>query len=199
MGLDWCLNRTDDEEASPLELLGAEKADLNKSDHLRIMDEIIDSHRETTQNGHPNKNYKSFWDQSRKELYKEMEGGILVETIPEDMKKALPSIGSIFSSISGVESFRGKRIQFCEHLLPTAVREAAFQDRSPEEMLAYADILETYMEDVDWEHVKELESSDSEDKQDYFPEVYHEAKAIKDAIEWLRFWAQYPVNLFAWY
>ena len=111
-------------------------------------------------------------------LIQGMKGQILVDTIDaEKFRKELPAFGGMFASFSGIEAFRGKRIGYCE-CLPSDLREQAYHDMNCDAMLSYANRLAGYV------------SSANDDD---------ERRTLEDAIAWLRFWAQHPVKMVAWY
>lgn len=222
MGLDWCLRRTDNEEASPLELIGAERADLDNVKHREIMDGIIRSHRDQLDQTSLD-HYARYWSRPDDEIYEDMKGQVLVDTIDlEHYKAHLPAFANPFPALSGVEAFRGERVQFCE-ILPDDVRGAAFEDRDADSMSDYADQLESYLTPERLELVKlydEIQAQIDENPDAYepqgffiwdedkegkidpwadFPEEGWHAVTLRDAVQWLRFWSQFPVKLHAWY
>lgn len=205
MGLDWCL-RALDEKKSPLELIGAERMDPNNPKHVAIAREIIDSHVEYIKNSnrHPDDEYEKYWTRTEEEIFKDMAGLVLVDTVPEEVKAvALQSLGSMFSSLSGVEAFRGKRIQLCPLVEENNddLINRAFEEMDQNQMSDYADALEDCLpseENLDFDYDKvenELEKDDQYDP----PELYLDIKTIKEACAWLRFWSEYPVRMVPWY
>lgn len=183
MGLDWCLKSTK-AGVVPLEMLGAERCNPDNPEHLKICRRIIKSHVDNFNDAlwheHSNEYYKEYWSRSEAEIFEDMKGSILVDTVDtERFKDVLPALGSPFSSMSGVETYRGKRVQYCE-LIPQDLREEAFSDMSNEEMADYANRLEKYI---------------PED-----PDIgIHDRETLVSAVAWLRFWSVHPVRLHAWY
>lgn len=210
MGLDWCLKRIDDESASPLECLGAERCDPDNPKHIEICGQIIKSHRDhivasEKRETELNKDYVEFWSRPDSEIIGDMKGNVLVDTIDMDkFAEILPATGNPFSSMTGIEAFRGKRIGRCD-LLPEELQCEAYSDMTPEQMRSYADKLEAY--DIsdeslgfDWEEMKKQASKVGwMDLDTEIPDGYWEISAIREAIVWLRFWSQFPVKLVAWY
>lgn len=179
MGLDWCLNSLE-KDKSPLEHIGAERCDLSNDAHVQICNDIIESYRKR----YDNKN--EYWNQDDETLLKEMEGQVLVDTIDkEKYKNALASLGSFFSSLSGVEAFRGKIIEYSP-LVPEDMQNEAFAEMDSEAMLDYADRLRLCIRD------HELNTDEDERDKESMQDVWA-------AIHWLEFWAQHPVKMVPWY
>lgn len=70
-------------------------------------------------------------------------------------------------------SFRGKRLKYVDEL-PESIKSRIYDDQTPEEMIELADDLESVHED-------------------------NPNEAIEHAINWLRFWAEYDVEMIAYY
>jgi hypothetical protein len=205
MGLDWCLKAIN-EDKSPLEFLGAERCDPSNPKHVEICKEIIQSYRDAISNGHRNDEvFRKHWLQPDEVLIKEMEGNILVPTIDvEKLAKegVLPATGSPFSVLSGIESYRGKRVQYCT-LVSEALQNAAFEEMYPDRMREYADELEECLpaetsfdyaaEKVKADRLNFLESDPT------IPQAFWDYDTIVSAVQWLRFWAQHPVKMVPWY
>jgi hypothetical protein len=203
MGLDWCLQSTE-KGKSVLEYIGAECCDLSNPAHIDICHGIIKSHRDNIANDGGHAEYAKYWEQDVHVLLKKMEGQILVDTIDIDKyKEQLPNLGGMFACMSGIESFRGKRIGFCH--ISEETKERAYADMDPDEMLDYANELEEYIPDLnelDFDYTAEKTKADKlgmfeQDKS--IPEDFWEYNTLKEAVEWLRFWAQYPIKMIAWY
>jgi hypothetical protein len=239
MGLDWCLRNklnptipadirsavlaahaaetpTDEQTdllrqwmLSPLEHLGAKRLDLDVPETVEAFRSIYDSYQSST-NPH--------WLRPFEDVAAEHVGSVLVNTLP-DTTKIAHNLGNPFAVLSGYESFRGKRLQFCE--LPDEVVEQAFQDMDPDAMLAYADTLEqhfnpliyaeylgryealrdltddgflgrTAKEPTEQPVVEELERTLEESD-------FYIHRTLTEAIQWLRFWAEAGFSMHAWY
>ena len=87
------------------------------------------------------------------------------------MKEMNPGATGIISSPC---SFRGKMITRYMPELPRDVSSKAYEDMDPEAMLAYADELSEYIDEVS------------------------RPGTLEAAIEWLRYWAGMGVSMIAW-
>jgi hypothetical protein len=129
---------------------------------------------------------------------------------------------SPFRAIGGSFMFRGKRVQYCE-LLPEQLRDAAFEERDPASMLAYADALERFAKTYEsgreyrrlaphqatmqafaaataWQF--DQEAIEAERRRLGLPKnmgQWWDYVALTDAIAWLRFWAEKGMGLSPWF
>lgn len=201
MGLDWCL-KSKIQGKEPLEFIGAERCDPLNQRHRKICMEVIASHRKAIEIGNQTKEYNEAWSRADEEILQSMQGGILVDTVPKKYEQFLASRKSPLGMLAGAEAFRGKRVEYCK-LLPEELQNAAYEDRYPDSMLEYADELELYIPTellfhYDTEKVKAdrlgwCESDSS------IPDEFWDVHTLKEATAWLRFWAQHPIRLIAWY
>lgn len=206
MGLDWCLKSTENGK-SPLEYIGAERCDLSNPKHVEIAKAIIKSHRDNISDS-DNLNYKDHWNQPEAVLLADFAGKVLVDTIDlSKFKEQLPALGNPFSALSGIEAFRGKRVGYCE-LLPEPLRNEAYEEMDPGQMLDYAGRLEQHLPTelgFDYEATKKkadkyyAEKGMFADTPPDVPEGFWDICTIKEAAAWLRFWAQFPVKMVPWY
>jgi hypothetical protein len=205
---------------SPLEVIGARRLWADEPETVEAFRRVYDSHQEAiATNGARNDRYAEHWARPFDELVRANEGSVLVDTIPpENMSVIARNLGNPFAAMAGYESFRGKRVQYCE-LLPDSVQEEASADHEPDEMLAYADRLEQYMDPAILEQyaaaAKRLEEitapgffekptagneKEYERLSEELEEVsYWDHRTIRDAAAWLRFWGNHGFAMWAWY
>jgi len=203
MGLDWCL-RCDDTDKSPLELLGAERCDLKNEEHVSLVKGIIASYKAALPTHTHLPAFIEYWSRPEEEIMKDMEGNILTDTIDETIPEiALSSKASPFRSLSGLEAFRGKRVQSSYNdLVSEELDEASFSELSPKEMLVHAAGLEVCLPPEDeWkDKYDKCFDPDGKIKEGVTPSTRMlDIDDIIAAVKWLRFWADYPVRMVPWY
>jgi hypothetical protein len=102
-----------------------------------------------------------------------------------------PEINKISNHTHGIVTsifdFRGAVISN-NILLNAELRNEAYMDKSPEQMMIYADKLENHIQVYNETELKEM----NEDQQMSY-------KLIKEGIYWLRFWAEKGHGINAWY
>ena len=198
MGLDWCLESLI-EGKEPLDFVGAERCDPQNPRHKRICDEIICSHRRASQNGNGTDSYKAYWNQDDQKLLEEMQGKVMADTVPFDSRPYCSAWDSPFAMLSGVEAFRGKRIDACS-LLPEFIKVQAYEDRYPDQMREYAEMLESFLPDSPpFDYDSLTDKIQNRQEYDQVPDLYYDMQVINDATKWLRYWSRHPVKLVAWY
>ncbi len=89
--------------------------------------------------------------------------------------------------VTSVFDFRGGVIGN-NSLLSSELRNEAYTDKNPEEMMIYANKLEIHIQVYNEEKLNEM---DEDQKMSY--------KLIKEGINWLRFWAERDHSMNAWY
>jgi hypothetical protein len=119
----------------------------------------------------------------------------IITSLNECKDQYIPQLSPEFNKISGhthglitsVFDFRGAVIGN-NSLLSLELRNEAYKDKNPEEMMIYADKLEIHIQIY---NSKELEEMNEDQQINY--------KLIKEGIHWLRFWAERGHGINAWY
>jgi hypothetical protein len=151
IGLDWCLKKKEKDgiEVCPEETVGMKRLKQLSDDEQRkafktyAVPRIKDARKSK---GH--KGFISHWkDMAFERWTKEYAEAFLEWDMPEIMKD-MPRTFGPFQAMAGWMSFRGKCVGFCE-LIPSDIREEAYRDMEPHQMLDYADRLEHHA--TQWE------------------------------------------------
>lgn len=220
-------DRTPEEQAllkryliSPMEYLGAKPLDLDVPETVEAFREVYESHRAAIRSGvGDHKEYVDHWSRPFEEVAKEHVGNLLLNTIPDDAMIA-HNKGNPFAALSGYGSFRGKRVQYCD-LLPESLKDKAFTDMEPAEMLAYADELEQYFSQEiydqylpkqqrlvalskdSWINFTPKDPADAEEvaalQRELDDSPFYDHRTLFEAIHWLRFWANAGFSMWPWY
>jgi hypothetical protein len=99
-----------------------------------------------------------------------------------DLAKEKGGLGAVLGMMCSRVDFRGKVVGYCEYI-PEDLQERAYRDQTPEEMLEYANELESAI--------------NMQQALDHMPE--EEREYIDAAIRWLRFWGEKGFGFHAWY
>jgi len=205
---------------TPLEALGARRLNTEDIETVDAFRRIWESYQDPIKNGKGNHHMREHWGRPFDEVIKEHIGDIMTNMIkPENEELVAHNRGNPFASLAGLESFRGKRVQYCG-LLPGDLVDEAFEDKGPDEMLSYAEQLEQYLDRNTYEKLKPRDDRYREistatlfsvdPKPGYEAEFRELQKELKDArfwdmqtlveaIYWLRFWAERGFRMHAWY
>lgn len=206
---------------TPLESVGAKRLDLNDPETVEAFRQIWQSYQEPVakQDGDPR--FLAHWGRPFDMVVVEHVGEILVNMVDPDGEAMIAhNRGNPFAHMSGMESFRGKRVQYCE-LIPEELQNEAFTDEMPPKaMLDYANRLEEYLDREVYDGLKakakryreiSIESwIDIKPKPGYEDEfnaikeelkakAYWDMETLDEAIHWLRFWAERGFTMRAWY
>jgi hypothetical protein len=119
----------------------------------------------------------------------------IITSLNECKDQYIPQLSPEFDKISNhttgivtsIFDFRGGVIGN-NSLLSSELRNEAYTDKNPEEMMIYADKLEIHIQKYNG---KELEEINEDQQMNY--------KLIKEGIYWLRFWAERDHGINAWY
>jgi hypothetical protein len=178
MGLDWVATAKAD-GTNPRTTLGMRQISRDDPETVEEFRKLWESHREGASDSNPR--HKEYWTRPFETVLDEIlaeEGGApFIAT--KDTKIPEFCTGGSFAVDQSI-SWRGKRLNFVG--LPAELVNAAYEDMTPDEMLVYADRLEA----------ASLDSSAA----DMTPEEAEET--VKEAVAWLRFWANHGHGLYAW-
>jgi hypothetical protein len=213
---------------SPMEALGALRLDANNDDAaMDAFRKIYENHRKMIDEMSPevrglHGNYAGYWNRPFEEVVKDADGSIMVDTVPkENLDLIRHNLCNPFATSSGFESFRGKRIQYCE-IVPKDLVDEAFLEHDPEQMLDYAKRLDCLIDkelinrmmpkyqrylEISEDHF--LESAAKPGHEDEFELLnqllwdkqskFGENLTVHEAVHWLRFWAERGFSMWPWY
>jgi len=154
------------------------------------------------------KDFNDHWkDMTFERWVKETADSFLDRDMPELMKD-MPRAFGPFQYLAGWMSFRGKCVGYCE-LIPSDLQDEAYTDMEPEQMLDYAIRLEQHAKKWEKENPElfsqserfrdEHEGWSKENESELNDSGYFDYKILREAITWLRFWAEKGHGMWAWY
>lgn len=136
-------------EIVPEETVGMKRLkELNAEERQKAFEKYAVPRIKDAKKGNGHEGFNNHWkDMTFERWVKENLDTFLDWDMPEIMKD-MPRVIEPFSSLAGWMSFRGKCVGYCE-LIPSHLKEEAYTDKTPEQMLHYANRLEKYAKD--WE------------------------------------------------
>jgi len=206
MGLDWIVNDKPREDKKDIyDQISKQIDELEQTNYDEtIMEELITKLKEVSVTKYETLKCPKVGDNEETVMYfiKNMypytkiryNTNILI-SLNECKNQYIPQLSPEFDKISShtsgivtsVFDFRGGVIGN-NSLLNLELKNEAYKNKNPEEMMIYADKLEIHIQVYNEEELNEM---DEDQKMSY--------KLIKEGIYWLRFWAEKDHSMNAWY
>lgn len=102
------------------------------------------------------------------------------------LAKNTAGIPAVIGGSAGMLDFRGQVVADCDEILSTQLRDAAYSDRDPAQMLQYAKDLRAELDEA----LADEATLDVAEEHKYY---------LQHAIRWLEFWGNAGFDMHAWY
>lgn len=197
MGLDWQV-MCEEYGKTPFDLIGGEKYRPSWERHRERGKGIIEMYKQALRNNELAPFHAMYWSKDENELLTNFHDMVFVETISPDLYSFCPPWDPKHTVLTAFDWSDGRRIQYSE-LIPSSIQLQAYESKDTEEMMEYADLLESCLPSkMPFNYEKAKARIDVARENQMYPKyhkMYSDVKTIKDASQWLRFWAKYPVRL----